>query len=427
MHVEKTIISESEITLIITATAEDLESSKQKVLKKLSKDVKLPGFRAGNAPLQLIEKNIEPSILQSEFLDEAMTDLYSRASQQENVRPVTQPNVNIKKFVPFTMLEFEVSTSVIGQVKLGKYKGLTTKVKDKKVTEADVKDLLETLRTRMSEKKSVERGSKEGDEATIDFKGVDSKGVPVNGADGKDYPLVIGSNSFIPGFEDNIIGMKTGDEKSFTLTFPKDYGVKALASKKVTFTVNLKSVNELIKPKLDDDLASKAGPFKTLKELKDDVRKQLEQESSNEVLRAKQNELLKQVVDNSQVAIPQALIDQQVTYELDELRRNLTYRGQTFAEFIESEKTTEDKYKAEVVEPNARDQVKTGIILSEIAEKESLIVTPEELEIQLQMLKAQYTDPTMQQQLEKPEARRDIASRMLSQKVVNFIVDSAKV
>lgn len=426
MHVEKTIKGVTEVTLQIVATAEDLAPTKQHVLKDLAKTVKIPGFRKGNVPPQLVEKHVDQQLLQTEFLDHAMTDLYSRAAQQEGVRPVTQPQVNIKKFVPFSTLEFEVITSIIGDVKLSKYKGLTTKVADKKVTDADVKDLLETLRTRMSEKKPVQRAAKEGDETVIDFKGVDDKGKAVNGAEGADYPLIIGSKAFIPGFEDNIVGMKAGEEKTFTVTFPKDYGVKALASKKVTFTITLKVLNELIKPKLDDELAAKAGPFKNIDELKTDIRKQLEQESANEVLRAKQNDLLKQIVDKSEVAIPQTLIDQQVTYEIDELRRNVTYRGQTYQEFIEAEGTTEEKYTKEVIEPKAHEQVKTGIILSEIAEVENIIVTPEELEMQMQLLKGQYKDPSMQTQLEKPEARRDIASRILSQKVVTFIIDNTK-
>ncbi len=426
MHVEKTTKSETEVTLVITATTEDLAPSKNKVLNRLAKNVKMPGFRAGKAPLQLVEQNIDPSTLQSEFLDEAMTDLYAKATEMEHVRPVTQPQVNIKKFVPFTTLEFEVTTNVIGPVKLGTYKGLKVAAEQKKVTAKDVDAMLETLRTRMSEKKSVTRAAKSGDEAVIDFKGVDDKGAPVSGAEGTGYPLQLGSNSFIPGFEDNLIGLKAGEEKTFTLKFPKDYGVKALASKDVTFTVTITTLNELVLPALDDKLAAQAGPFKTIEDLKADIKTQLENEAAQESLRAKQNDVIGQVVQKSTVAIPDGLVEQQAIYELDELRRNITYRGQTYEEFLESEGTTEEKYKKEVITPRAHEQVKTGIVLSEIADKEGLVVTPEELEVQMQILKGQYTDSTMQAELDKPEARRDIASRMLSQKVVTFLVDQSK-
>lgn len=429
MHVEKTNVSQTEITLSITATSEDLEPIKQNVLKKLARQVKVAGFRAGKVPMQMVEKHIDPNTLQADFLDEAMTMLYGKASEQENVRPVTQPDVTIKKFVPFSTLEFEVKTSVIGPVKLGKYKGLKLTAVEKKVTPNDVTKVLESIRTRMSEKKSVDRVAKQNDEVIMDFSGFNAKNEQIDGANGADYPLTLGSGAFIPGFEDNLVGMKAGQEKSFPLTFPKSYGVKALAGKKVTFRVTVKVVCELTLPKLGDELAAKTGPFKNLAELKEDIKKQLEQEARNEVLRAKQNEALSLVEGKSGVDIPQALIDQQVIYEIEELRRNVTYRGQTYQEFLESEgypiSGGEEKYKQEVIEPRAAGQVKTGIILSEIAVTENLAITPEELEMQMRMLKAQYKDPGMQAELEKPEAKRDIASRMLSQKVVNFMVENA--
>lgn len=422
MHVEKTTKDVTEVTLTISATTEDLTPTKNSVLKKMANQVKLPGFRGGKAPLQLVEKNIDQASLQSEFLDAALTDLYSRAAEQEGVRPVTRPDVTIKKFVPFTTLEFDVKTHVIGPIKLGKITGLKSSAHIKKVTPDDVKNVLASLQARMAEKVAVERPSKTGDETVLDFKGVDAKGAPVSGAEGADYPLTLGSNAFIPGFEDNVVGLKSGQEKTFTIPFPKDYGVKALAGKKVTFTIQIKAVNELTIPKVDDDFASKVGPFKTVEELKSDIKAQLEQEAAAENHKALQNDILRQVVADTKVKIPKELVDQQIVYELDELRRNLTYRGQTYEEFLKAEGLTEELYKTTVVEPRATEQVKTGVVLSEIAVTNNIEVTPEELEIQMQIMKSQYKDPAMQAELEKPEARRDIASRMLSEKVVNFVV-----
>ncbi len=425
MHVTKTDNSKTEVTLHITAVAEDLEPIKQKVLKVLARNVKVAGFRDGKVPLQVAEKNIDPTTLQTEFLDEAMTQLYASATQIEDVRPVTQPKVDVKKFVPFTTLEFDVTTSVLGPVKLGKYKGLKTDVSTKKVLDSDIKSVLENLRVRMSQRTAVERSAKDGDEAIIDFKGVDEKGAPISGGEGADYPLTLGSDSFIPGFESGIIGMKADENKDLGLTFPKEYGVKALAGKKVTFSVSVKTINEMTKPELSDEFATTVGPFKTLKELEEDIKKQLTHEAEQESLRLKQNDLVGQFVDDSEVALPQVLIDQQVQFELEETRRNLNYRGQTYEEFLALEGKTDEDYKKDVLVPRATMQVKTAILLSEVAEVEDINVTPEELEIQMQMLKGQYTDPAMQAELEKEEARRDIASRILSQKVVNFIVENA--
>ena len=425
MQVQKTEISKTEITLTITASPEELAPIKQEILKKLSRNVKVAGFREGKVPLEVAEKNIEPTALQTEFLDEAMTQLYAKATETENLRPVTQPKVNVKKFVPFTTLEFEVTTSILGPVKVGKYKGLKSSSAKTDIKEENVKNVLANLQVRMATKIPVERPAKQADEVVIDFKGKDAKDKPINGGDGKDYPLILGSNSFIPGFEDNVIGMKVGEEKSFTITFPKDYGVKALASKKVTFTVNVKAVNELSRPEITNEFAGTVGPFKTVKELEDDIKTQLSTEAQQDDLRIKQNELVDQFVKDSEVELPPALIDQQLNFELEDLRRNLTYRGQTYQEFLDFEGTNEEAHKKDVLLPRATQQVKTAILLSEVAEAENIVVTPEELEIQMQVLKGQYTDPAMQAELEKPEARRDIASRILSQKVVNFIVEQS--
>ncbi len=422
MNVKRTNKSETEVTLAITATETDLNSIKQHVLKRLAGEIKMQGFRKGTAPLALVEKNIDQNLLQTEFLDEAMTHLYSTAAQEEKLRPVTRPDVQIKKFVPFTELEFDVTTSVVGDVKLPNYKTIKVEKAKISVVAKDVEEVVKSLQTRMAERKEVERAAKNGDQVVIDFAGKDDKGEAVSGADGKDYPLVLGSNAFIPGFEDNLVGLKSGEQKTFTVTFPKDYGVAALASKDVTFAVTVKTVSEMIEAKIDDEFAAKVGPFKTVAELKSDIKKQLTAEREAEANKAHQNELVKKIADKTTIALPEALIDQQVVYNIDETRRNLTYRGQIYEEFLKAEGMSEEEYKTTILRPQAEQQLKTSIMLSEIAEKEKLSVTPEELEIRIQLLKGQYAqDQLMQAELDKPENRQDIASRMLTEKVLELL------
>jgi trigger factor len=426
MHVTRTDVSSTQVTLTVEAAEATLAPIKNQILEKLAKNVKLPGFRPGTAPIGLVEKNVDQTQLQTEFLDEAMTQLYAKATEQESIRPVTRPEVSIKKFVPFTELEFDVTTHVVGKISLPDYKKITAKKDAVNVTEKDIKGVVESLQKRMAERKAVERGAKTGDETTIDFKGVDSKGDPVSGAEGKDYPLLLGSNTFIPGFEDNLIGMKTGDEKTFTLTFPKEYGVKALANKDVRFTVTVKQVQELTEPKADDEFAAKVGPFKKLDELESDIKQQLLAEREKEAAHRQQDELVKKVVDKSSLDLPEPLIEQQIIYNMDEVRRNVTYRGQTMAEYLESEGMSEEEFKEKELKPQAIQQLKTSMVLGEIAERENLQVTPEELNVRLQLLKSQYNDPNMQAELDKPENQRDIASRMLSEKVVTLLAAASE-
>lgn len=425
MQVHKTITSPTIIKLTIEADQLLLEDVRTEVLRRLARNVKIQGFRQGKAPLPMVEKNVDPNNYQQEFLDAALNRMYSEALQEQKIRPVAQPTVNIKKFVPFTTLEFEAEIEAIGEVKLTDY----TKVKlDKKpvtVTAKDIDDVLDNLKIRMAEKKEVGRAAKDADEVWINFEGRDATtNEPIKGADGKDYPLVLGSNTFIPGFEPNLIGVKPGEEKEFTLEFPADYGVKTLQGRKVTFKVTATKVNEVVKPKVDDAFAAKVGPFKSAAELKSDIKKQITAERQQQNDRDYESDLLSKITEKSEVAIPKALVDEELTRLEREERQNVAYRGQTWQEHLDEEGVTEDEHR-EKNRPGAEMRVKAGLVLAEIAEKEKIDVSGEELKMRIELLKGQYQDPAMQAELDKPENQREIASRIMSEKTIERLVGYA--
>ena len=424
MKLVKTNQSPTKVTLAIDADAAELEQIKKHVLNHFADRVQVPGFRGGRAPAHLIEKNANQQELANDFLEHAINELFQRAVRQENLRPVGQPNVSLKKFVPYTVVSFEAELEVVGAVKLAAYKTIKLAKPKITVTAEDVNGVLKSLQKRMAERLDVERAAKNDDELTIDFAGKDEKGAPVAGADGKDYALVLGSKTFIPGFEENLIGLKAGDKKEFDVTFPKDYGVAALQSKKVSFSVTVKKVSELVEPKLDDEFAAKSGTFKTLAELKVDVKKQITSEKEFQAEQAYQNELIQKISEKSSVEVPKILVDEQIERAEEEEKRNLMYRGQTWQEHLDSEGVTEVQHR-DRQRPDAEARVKAGLILSEISEKESIDVTPEELDTRIAVLKTQYQDPAMQAELDKPEGRRDIASRILTEKTITKLVDYA--
>ncbi len=418
--------TDTNITINVVADVDTLAKIKQSVLQKLNTpNLKIPGFRAGKAPLNLVEKNIDQSVLQSEFIDAALNHYYLSAVTSEKLRTVGQPEVKLTKFVPFTTVEFNITVDVLGKVKLPDYKKIKLAPKSTTVSAKDVDEVIESLQKRLADKQEVDRAAVDGDEVTIDFKGTDSKGQPVNGAEGQDYPLLLGSHTFIPGFEENVVGVKKGDEKAFTIPFPKDYQVTALQGKKVTFAITVKSVSELVKPKLDDAFAAKAGPFKTLKDLKADIKQQLTVERQREQERLYENELLQKIADKTTVAIPQSLIEEQVTRLEQDERQNLMYRGQTWQEHLEEEGVTEEEHRNRNI-PEAEKQIKIGVMIGAIGDEEGVEVSPEEIEIRIQLLKGQYTDKAMQAELDKPEARQDIAARLRTEKIVARLVDYAK-
>ena len=427
MQVKATNTTVNETVLTIVATEKELAPIKQHVLSHFQDKVKVQGFRAGNVPPELLEKHVDSNTLQTEFLGEAIEQLYVAAAQEQKLRPVDRPNISIKKFVPFTSLEFEATVPVIGAVKLPDYKKIKKAKPAVKVTDGDVKEVVASLQNRLAEKTDVARAAKAGDQVWIDFSGVDAKTKePINGADGKDYPLAIGSKVFIPGFEEELIGTKAGQDKTFTLTFPKDYGVKALANRKVTFTVHVTKVQAVKEPKADDAFAAQAGPFKTLADLKADIRKQLTVEKQQRADRDFESDLIKQISDKSKLSVPDVLVRDQAARMLQEIKQNLVYRGQTIKEFLEAEGyKDEETYTGEVLETQAKDRVKASLVLAEIAELEGLDVTTEELDIRIQLLKGQYQDEKMQTELDKPENRREIAGRLLTEKTVQKLVGYA--
>jgi trigger factor len=419
MHITKEQLEPTKTKITVVAEPGELENIKKQVLEHLGTHVKVQGFREGKAPLNLIEKQLDESQLQGEFLEQAVNRLYIDAVKKENLRPTAPPDISIGKFVPFTTLEFSAEVQTVGDIKVADYKKIKLAPKDAAITAKDVNEVLDTLRTRAAEKKTVERAAKAGDETIINFKGTDAKTKEaIQGADGKEYPLVLGSKSFIPGFEDEVVGLKPGETKSFEITFPKDYGAPSLQNKKVVFEVTVLKVQELVKPKLDDAFAKTAGPFKTLAELKADVKKQLEAEQKQQAQQAYDNELLEKIAEKSTVAIPDSLVEEEITRMEDEEKRNLSYRGQTWQEHLKDEGVDEAGHRA-AKRPMAELRIKIGLILGEVAEKENVTVTPEELEIRMQLLKGQYPDAAMQAELDKPDNRRDIASRMMTEKTID--------
>ncbi len=422
MRVKLSQPSETEAIITVVADETELSLIKKQVLGQLSGQVKLAGFREGKAPLELVEKQLDQERLQTQFLEEAINQLYPQAIQSESLRPVEQPQISIQKFVPFTTLEFEAKFAVLGKITLANYKKLKIDKSKVTISPKDIDEVIGSLKKRMAEKTDVDRAAKDTDEVWIDFEGKDQKGEAIKNADGKNYPLVIGSNTFIPGFEPELVGQKAGDEKTFTLTFPKDYGVKSMAGKKVTFTVLVNKVQAVTEPKVDDAFAAKAGPFKTLAELKADIKRQLQLERQQQADREYESELVREITKKSKLTVPEVLIMDQVERMIAETKQNLVYRGQTWDEYLETQGHKETDFRQKVLKPQAEERVKASLVLSEIAEVEKLSISKEEVDARIVQLKSQYKDPAMRGELDKPENRSDIASRILTEKTISAIL-----
>lgn len=421
MKVARKDTSPTKLSLTITAGAEDLAPIKHHVLRHFAGNVKVPGFRAGHAPANMVEKYANQQALLDEFMEHALNDLYGKAIDAEKIRPAGQPKVSVKKFVPYTTLEFEAEIEVIGQIKLANYRDLKRTVPKATVSAKDVEGVLRTLQQRSAQRKETTKPAKDGDELLIDFAGTDAKGQVLPNTEGKDYPLVLGSGSFIPGFEENLLGAKKGEAKEFQVTFPDDYQAADMRGKKVTFKVGVKKVSELINSKLDDEFAKAVGPFKNLAELKADIKKQLQLDGENEAKTQFQNQLVAEIANKSEVDVPDSLVQDQLLRMEEDEKRNLVYQGKTWQEHLKEENLTEQGHR-DRHRDQAYQRVKGGLVLSEIAEREDIQVSQKEIDERITLLKGQYNDPAMQAELDKSESRREIAGRLMTEKTVAKIV-----
>ena len=335
--------------------------------------------------------------------------------------PLVLPSVNVTKYVPGEILEYTATADIIPEIKLGDFKNLGVKKEEVKVTDKDIKQILDNVAGSYAEKKVVKRAAKLGDEVIIDFVGKKG-GKAFEGGSAKDYKLVLGSKTFIPGFEDGIIGHESGDKFELELTFPKDYGVADLAGAKTVFEVLVKQVNEVTKPAINDELAKKCGPFKTLDELKADIRKNLEMQNSQRLNNKLKDDLLKALVKKSKIPAPEILIDDQMHAIRDDMTRNAQSQGMSFEEFLERNNETIENWEKEA-RKIAEERVKASLALQTLAVEQKITVSEDLVEAKIAELRDVYRkSPEAMKSLKDPNVKMDIKNRMIIEKTLDFLV-----
>lgn len=420
MQVTREDISDTKVKLTVEVGLEELTHAKQSELQDLAKGMKVTGFRKGKAPLTVVEKQVDQNQLQANVINHAINDAYGRALESEKLRTLGQPEVQIGKFVPYDSLEFTAEVEILPPVKLADYKKIKKQPEKVNVTAKDVDEVLSNLREKSAEKKAVKRAAKNGDEVIIDFEGIDTKGEKVAGANGKDYGLTLGSNSFIPGFEEGLVGLKAGEKKDLKLTFPTEYHAENLAGSKITFAVDVKEIKEVTLPKVDDKFAAKLGPFKTAEELKADIKGQLKQQKELEATNVVKDIIIEELVKKSKFTIPEVLVEDQENALQQDFVQNLMYRGMTKEEYLKQQgfKDEADWIKQEI-KPQAERRVSVGLVLAAVADAENLSVSDEELASETALRREQYSQQAAQ--FDTPEMQRELASRLLTEKTINLL------
>ena len=415
-------ISDVKVELTISLGTEELKAAEQVALTKLAKEVKIEGFRKGKAPLELVAAQVDQTILGQETLENALSKAVAEAFLKKDIKAIDRPEVDVKKFIPGTELEFTATTEIMPKVELGDYKNLKVKKDTVEVSKEEVSETIDRILKNFAEKKKVDRESTDGDEVIIDFLGK-KDGVAFDGGKAEKFPLELGSKSFIPGFEEGLIGKKAGDEISLNLEFPKDYHAKDLAGAKVVFEVKIHEVRENALPEINEDFLSKLGEFKTKEEFEKQIKEDLKTQKQAESDEKFKDKLVKKLAEVSKVPVPEILLeDQKQSIELD-MQQNLMYSGLSLEDYLERMDKTREEWLEKDVKEAAEIRVKSGLALAELSKVEKVESSLEELDTRIAQLKEQYgNSKEITKQLSSDDVRRNLANQILTEKTIDLLV-----
>lgn len=412
-------LEKSRVALTIETSAEEFEAAVNKAYLKMRGKINVPGFRVGKAPRKIIEKMYGAEVFYEEAVNIILPDAYEAAVKEQELDVVGYPEVELESCTKDGVV-FKCTVAVYPEVKLGQYKGLEAPKAEVKVAAADVNARLKEMADRNSRLVSVDRAVKKGDTADIDFEGFDN-GVAFDGGKGENFDLEIGSGSFVPGFEDQLIGMKAGEEKDIDITFPKDY-TPELAGKPVVFHVKVNEVKVKEVPALDDEFAKDVSEFDTLKDLKADIKKKLTAERTEAAQRAFEDVLMAKVAEGVEADVPHEMVDLQAEQMTEGFKQQLAAQGIPFDQYLKMTNTTEADFKSQAYGP-AEQQVKMDLAISAIVKAENLEASDDEVEAEMKKVADKYgMDLDTVKKYLRPE---EVKEQVIREKVIKLVADSA--
>ena len=422
--VEKTK-NANEVKLEITVEAEKFNDAIKKVYFKSAKYFNIPGFRKGKAPMNIVEKYYGKEIFYEDAFNEVAGDALDEAVKENDLYVVSRPDIDVTQIEKGKDLIFTAVMQTKPEAELGKYKGVEIKKIEYKVTAEDVNHELSHMQEHNARMITVEdRPVESGDIVTIDFEGfVDGKAFDGGKAEG--HELEIGSNTFIPGFEDQIIGMKIDEEKDINVKFPEEYFSKELAGKDATFKVKLHEIKKKELPKLDDEFAKDVSEFDTLKELKEDIKKKQQKQNDDKAKYETEDAVIKAVCENVKVDIPSGMIETEVDNMIKDIEQRLSYQGLKLEQYLQMMgKTTEEMRKE--YEPQAIDSIKSRLALEAVIKAEKIEATEEEVDEKMKEMAKNYGKENDEEFMKNENVRNYIKDGLTSQKAIEFLVKNAK-
>ena len=424
IKIEKTD-KNNELKLEFTVEAAKFDEAIQKVYVKSAKYFNIPGFRKGKAPLAIVEKHYGKEIFYEDAFNEVVPEIYEKELKENNIEAVSRPDIEVTQIGKGQDLIFTAVVQIKPEVTVGKYKGIALNKIEYTVSDENIDHEIEHMRERNARIITVEdRAVKDKDIVTIDFEGsVD--GVPFEGGKAEGHELTIGSKTFIPGFEDQIIGMKKEEEKDITVTFPKDYFSKDLAGKEAVFKVKLHEIKEKELPTVDDEFAKDVSEFDTLEELKKSIREKLEEENTRRAKYETEEAAIKAVCDATEIDIPSGMIESEIDNMVKEVESRLSYQGLKLEQYLQMLNKTEADFRKEY-EEQAKENVKSRLVLEAVAKDAKIEVAEDEIASKIKEMAETYG--RKEEDLKVNDTlKKYLEQSMKEEKAIQFIVDNAKI
>lgn len=415
------------VKLVIESTAEEFEAGLNTAYNKNKSKISLPGFRKGKAPRKMIEKMYGAEVFYEDAANSIIPDAYAKAADECGLELVSQPKINVTQLEAGKPFIFEAVVATKPEVELGQYKGVEVTKADTEVTDADVEEELKRVQEQNSRTVAVtDRAVKDGDNTVIDFEGfVD--GVAFEGGKGTDYPLTIGSHSFIDTFEDQIIGMNIGDEKEINVTFPEEYHVDDLKGKPAMFKVSVKEIKEKQLPELNDEFAQDVSDFDTIAEYKDDLKNKIADRKSREAKAKQEDEAIAKIIEDSKMDIPDAMVDTQVNRMVEDFAQRLQQQGLSVEQYFQYTGMTADKIMEEM-KPEAVKRIQSRLVLEAVVKAENIETSEEDFEAELKKMAETYKMELDQIKefmgdYEKKQIKEDLAIQKAIEVITGSVVE----
>ncbi len=382
-------LAKSEVEIKITVSAEDMDTYRKKACEDISKDVKIKGFRSGHIPLHVLENHVDKKLIEAHTQEVAIQRAYVDAVKKEKIQVVSRPKIKVDEQEPFS---FTATVAIMPEVEVKDHQSIKIKKEEIKVTEKDIKEVMGNMKKHGTTYKESDGAAKKGDKVEVDFEGFDEDGKSVPNTKSAGHPLIIGENTLIPGFEEELIGLKKDEKKEFKLTFPKDYHKEDFQNKKMTFKVEIKKIEEPVEPEINEEYIEKmTGKKLTMEEFTKDIEKNILAKKEEEAKQKNETDYLEALLKKTKAELPEALIEEEVSFIVEEMKKDIAKRGLEFEQFLTQAKTTIEDLRKKY-RPEAEKRIKTRLALRKVIAEENIKVEDKELQEEFEKIKSFYPE-----------------------------------